>query len=533
MQKQPWYYGGVIYQIYPRSFQDSNQDGVGDLSGIIQRLDYLSWLGVDAIWLSPIFCSPMVDFGYDVANHIAVDPLFGTLDDFDELVKSAHAHNIRVILDFVPNHTSDQHAWFLESRSSRDNPRRNWYIWEDAKPDGSPPNNWRSEFGGSAWEWDKKTEQYYMHTFAVGQPELNWRNPEVVVAMCDVMRFWLDRGVDGFRVDVIHQLIKDALLRDDPPNPDYNAETDNPYDALIHKYSGYQPDVHELVREFRQIVDAYHECVLIGEIHYYAPSSDIRAFYGKSDEVHLPFNFWLILLNWHMPTLRAFIDDCEDTVPSFGFPNYVLGNHDVARVATRTGAEYIRLAAMLLLTLRGTAFIYYGDEIGMQNVDIPPDKVRDVRGLNVAGHNRDPARTPMQWDDSVNAGFSESEPWLPIDNNFTEQNVANLMKDEQSVLHLYQQLIHLRKQNPALLQGDYRVVLPNHRCWVFLRQTATHRVLVALNFSDEACDLHIPEFSQGRVMLSTQMDKAGVIDLAALSFRPYEGCIIELPSGSS
>jgi alpha-glucosidase len=529
MGRQPWYYGGVIYQIYPRSFQDSNHDGVGDLPGILRRLDYLRWLGVDAIWLSPVFRSPMVDFGYDVADYTAIDPLFGTLDDFDVLVAEAHVRDMRVILDFVPNHTSDQHPWFIESRASRDNPRRDWYIWQDARADGSPPNNWRSEFGGSAWEWDAHTEQYYLHTFAVGQPELNWRNPDVVAAMCDVMRFWLDRGVDGFRVDVIHQLLKDDRLRDDPPNPLFDPDTDNPYDALLHTHSSYQPEVHDLVRLLRRVIDEYDDRVLIGEIHYYAALSDMRAFYGQDDEVHLPFNFWLTLLDWDLSALRSFVAAYEASLPPFAFPNYVLGNHDVSRAASRIGVEGIRLAALLLLTLRGTAIIYYGEEIGMRDVEIPADRVQDVRGLNVSGHNRDPARTPMPWDTSSHAGFSTVTPWLPVDSNWERHNVAGLTRDERSILHLYRRLIGLRKHHPALRLGTYRDVLPDHAsCWVFTREADDSQLLIALNFTADDCVISVPGFSHGDMLLSSELDRSGTVDLSALCLRPYGGCIVAL-----
>ena len=526
MQDRPWWHGAVFYQIYPRSFQDSNGDGVGDLRGIINRLDYLSWLGVEALWLSPIFPSPMVDFGYDVSDYTDIDPLFGTLNDFDQLLAAAHERGIRVILDFVPNHTSDQHPWFVESRASRDNPKRDWFVWHDAKPDGSPPNNWRSEFGGSAWEWDERTEQYYLHTFAVSQPELNWQNPDVVQVMFDVMRFWLDRGIDGFRVDVLHELIKDAELRDDPINPNFDPQKDNPYDELIHQFSGYRPEVHDIVRQMRQVIDEYDDRVLIGEIQYRARLADMRAFYGEGDQVHLPFNFWLTMYDWNMPTLRQFVGQYDASVPTFGFPNYVLGNHDVLRVASRIGEAQVRIAAMLLLTLRGTPFIYYGDELGMSDAQIRDEQVQDVRGMNVYGHSRDPARTPMQWDASQHAGFSTVAPWLPVADTL---NVATESEDERSLLNLYRVLITYRRQHPAVKWGTYRLLVPDHEfCWAFLRETDSERVLVALNFSAEAQVLSLPDLNAGEIALSTELNRAGNVDLQMLHLRPHEGCIIEL-----
>jgi alpha-glucosidase len=351
------------------------------------------------------------------------------------------------------------------------------------------------------------------------------------------MRFWLDRGVDGFRMDVIHQLFKDAQLRDDPPNPDYNPKTDNPYDSLIHKYSGYQPEVHKLIRGFRQVIDEYDERVLIGEIQYFASPDDLRAFYGDGDELHVPFNFWLILLNWNMLVLREFVNAYDAVVPSFGFPNYVLGNHDVRRVATRIGETNARLAAMLLLTLRGTSFIYYGDELGMQDVEINEDQVQDVRGVNVAGHSRDPVRTPMQWDASDYAGFSDVETWLPVADDYANRNVESATQNPHSILNLYRQLIQIRKKNRALAVGSYRLLSSDHQsCWVYVRETDENSVLIALNFSAEAQTLRLPEFETGRIALSTLSDRADrneTVDLRALNLRPYEGSIIELPASAT
>ena len=344
-----WWKRGVIYQIYPRSFQDTNGDGVGDLKGIAERLDYLKWLGIDAIWISPIYPSPMADFGYDVSDYCNIDPMFGSLDDFDRLVAAAHAREIKVILDFVPNHTSSQHPWFLQSRSSRSNPQRDWYIWRDGKPNGLPPNNWLSQFGGAAWTLDALTGQYYLHSFLREQPDLNWRNPAVRAAMYDVLRFWLAR-VDGFRVDVIWLLIKDAELRDNPPNPNYR-----PDEPGIHRflpvYSADQPETHEVIAEIRRVLDQYDERVLIGEI--YLPIERLVTYYGEDlGGAHLPFNFQLILTAWTTPAIAKLITDYEAALPPGGWPNWVLGNHDQPRIAARVTAAQARIAAMLL-SLRG------------------------------------------------------------------------------------------------------------------------------------------------------------------------------------
>ena len=383
-----WWQTGVIYQIYPRSFQDTNGDGIGDLKGIERRLDYLASLGVDAIWISPIYPSPMADFGYDVADYCGVDPRFGTLADFDDLLAQAHARGLKVLLDFVPNHTSDRHPWFVESRSSRDNPKRDWYIWRDPAPDGGPPNNWISDFGGSAWEWDEATGQYYYHAFLKEQADLNWRNPAVQAAMYDVMRFWFDRGVDGFRIDVLWHMVKAADFPDNPPNPDYQPAMGDMH-RVLQLHSTDQPEVHEIAADMRAIADSYGakgrgERVLIGEI--YLPVDRLMHYYGRERaEVHLPFNFQLIDAPWEARSLATLIADYEAALPPGGWPNWVLGNHDRPRVATKRGQAQARVAAMLLLTLRGTPTLYYGDELGLSDVAIPPAQVQDPRELREPG----------------------------------------------------------------------------------------------------------------------------------------------------
>ncbi|CAN5605652.1 hypothetical protein BH24ACT20_BH24ACT20_13930 [soil metagenome] len=367
MDDKKWWQKGVVYQIYPRSFADSEGNGTGDLRGVISRLDYLEWLGIDAIWLSPIYPSPMADFGYDVSNYTDVHPMFGTLEDFDELVTEAHRRGLKVILDFVPNHTSDEHPWFVESRSSKSNPKRDWYIWADPASDEGLPNNWESNFGGPSWTWDETTGQYYLNSFDPKQADLNWRNPEVREAMYDVMRFWYERGVDGFRIDVLHIMIKDENLQDNPSDPDWEPG-DTPWDWQSRVYSEDRPEVHEISAEMRELADSYCDRVLIGEI--YLPVDRLMAYYGEDlGGVHLPFNFQLILLEyWNAGKVRRIVDEYEAALPEGGWPNWVLGNHDNYRVASRIGPERARLAQMLLLTLRGTPTVYYGDEIGMHDV---------------------------------------------------------------------------------------------------------------------------------------------------------------------
>src|SRR3984893_12179357 len=450
-----WWRHGIFYQIYPRSFQDSDGDGIGDISGVIERLPYLVALGIDAIWLSPIFPSPMADFGYDISNYVGIDSIFGTLDDFDALLSAAHARGLRVILDLVPNHTSDQHPWFTESRSSRDNPKRDWYLWREPRADGTAPTNWLSEFGGSAWAWDAGTRQYYYHAFLAQQPDLNWRNPEVRRAIYDVMRFWLRKGVDGFRVDVIWHLIKDDQFRDNPPNPNFRIGRP-PHEALLTLYSADRPEVLEVVAEMRRVVDAFEDRVLIGEI--YLPIHRLVAYYGEDLlGAHLPFNFALLSAPWHARDIARRIDDYERALPAGAWPNWVLGNHDRPRVASRVGQAQARVAAMLLLTLRGTPTMYYGDEIGMHQVAIAPGQVRDPFEKNVPGIGvgRDGCRTPMQWDATPHAGFSKAQPWLPLPDDHVHENAANLGADRQSILCLYRALIGLRKRTPALVSGAY------------------------------------------------------------------------------
>ncbi len=523
-----WWQTGTVYQIYPRSFMDSNGDGTGDLQGIISRLDYLSWLGIDALWLSPIFPSPMADFGYDVADYVNIDPLFGTLADFDSLLQQAHDRGIKVLLDLVPNHTSDEHPWFVESRSSRDNPKRDWYIWRDAGPDGGPPNNWEAMFGGGAWQFDPLTGQYYLHLFHTKQPDLNWRNPAVRQAMYDSMRFWLDRGVDGFRVDVIWLLIKDEQFRDNPLNPEWR-EGDPPWTRYQKVYTEDQPEVHTIIREMRALMDEYHERVMIGEI--YLPVPRLMTYYGESlDEAHLPFNFQLVLLPWQADVIRTAVDEYEAVLPPGAWPNWVLGNHDQHRVASRIGPAQARVAQMLLLTLRGTPTCYYGDEIGMHDVPIPPELAYDPQELLSPGFGRDPERTPMQWDASPNAGFSTATPWLPVADDYVTNNVASQRDDPTSMLSLFRRLIELRHAYPALTIGTHRSIdTGSDEVFAYLRETQGQRMLVVLNLgsSSQTLDL-LAANNHGTIVCSTHLDRLESVELSRLAIRADEGLILLL-----
>jgi alpha-glucosidase len=514
-----WWHHGTIYQIYPRSFQDSNDDGIGDLEGIRRRLPYLKDLGVDAVWLSPIFQSPMADFGYDIADYEAIDPIFGDMAAFDRLLEEAHALDLKLLLDFVPNHTSDAHQWFAESRSSRDNPKRDWYIWRDAAADGGPPNNWVSNFGGSAWAWDDHTKQYYYHAFLKEQPDLNWRNPEVRRAMFDTLRFWLDKGVDGFRVDVIWHLIKDEAFRDNPVNPAYRPGQPD-IERFLQVHSTDQEHVHDVIAEMRAVIDEYPERLLIGEI--YLPVDRLMAYYGRDNRgVHLPFNFQLIQAPWHAQTVADLIRDYEAALPEGGWPNWVLSNHDQPRIAARVGDAQARIAAMLLLTLRGTPTLYYGDELPIGKVEIPLDRIQDPWAKNEpdASFKRDSARTPMQWDGSDHAGFSSIEPWLPQTDDCSSRNVAVQADEPHSMLAFTRTLLTLRRDEPVLQSGSYKPLFVEQSVMAFQRQSDDEDSLVViLNFSNEAVEVTLPEHLHGGTVV-TAAKSAGVPGIVEQTLR--------------
>lgn len=528
-----WWQKGIIYQVYPRSFQDSNGDGVGDLKGIIKRLGYLKWLNVTAVWISPIYPSPMKDFGYDISDYENIDPLFGTMADFDELLREVHALDLKLILDLVPNHTSDQHPWFLESRSSKDNPKRDWYIWHDASPEGKEPNNWLSVFGGSAWEWDKHTGQYYYHAFLKEQPDLNWRNPEVQEAMLNLMRFWLNKGVDGFRIDVMWHMIKDKELRNNPPNPHYEQHMPD-YEKVLPVYSTDQPEVHDIVQRMRGVLDEYPERMMIGEI--YLPVHKLVTYYGKNNNgAHLPFNFLLLSIPWNAQEIASIIDEYEGALPKEAWPNWVLGNHDQPRISSRVGLQQARIAAILLLTLRGTPTIYYGDEIGMRDVPIPFDEIRDPQGLNMPDKNlsRDPERCPMQWDNSENAGFTAGKPWLRVDKIFSRENVQMQKEDRYSMLSLYRRLMQLRQQEPSLLTGSYTRIHSDSRMIVFKRQAGDHDgFLVALNFSHSPCYYKSATDWNGTVEIAAYPEAEGTLIGNTINLGGDEGIVIRLNNNS-
>ena len=550
-----WWQDGVIYQVYPRSFQDSNGDGVGDLAGILQRLDYLEGLGVDAIWISPFYPSPMADFGYDVANYTDVDPLFGTLEDFDRLIDGIHDRGMKLILDFVPNHTSDQHPWFLESRTSLKSEKRDWYLWRDpapatkeneGPPETRPPNNWMSHFGGPAWTYDETTGQFYCHSFLKEQPDLNWHNPKVRSAMYDAMRFWLERGkdkrgVDGFRMDVLWLLIKDAKFRDNPPNPEWHPG-DSSLWSVLPTYTADQPETHVIVNEMRALLDSYAGTpgkptprVLIGEI--YLPLPELVKYYGDPGPAkagltgaQMPFNFQLIQTQWSAREIAQLISQYEGLLPAGAWPNWVLGNHDQARVASRIGIYQARVAQMLLLTLRGTPTMYYGEEIGMPNGEIAPDQVKDPAEKNQPGigQGRDPERTPMLWNNTPNAGFTTGSPWLPVHCNFKAMTVEAQQRDARSILNLTKQLLHLRNVTPALHAGDVSDVFSQGYILSYRRNLGTERLQIILNLSGTNQSAWTPG---GRVMRSTNPWRPTDITShlwGDFEIWPNEGLILEL-----
>lgn len=532
VRDQNWWRHAVFYQIYPLSFADSNGDGFGDLAGIISKLDYLSdTLGVDALWLSPFFRSPMRDWGYDISDHTDVDPVFGDLETAERLIGEAHDRGMRVIVDYLINHTSDENEWFVESRSARDNPKRDWYVWRDPGPDGSCPNNWVSVFTGPAWTLDDATGQYYRHTFLPHQPDLNWRNPEVRAAMFDVARFWLDRGVDGFRVDAAHQAMKDPRERDNPPAPhDYDRPWKDmgEYDNFVHLYDSGDPDVHEVHREFRSVLDEYEgDRLAVGEIHIF-DLPEWASYYGENlDQLHMPFNFHLMACDWDASSLRVLIEAVLWHVPVGAWTNWTLGNHDESRLATRLGADNARLAALLLLTLRGTPFLYYGDELGMADVEIHDNERRDPWGDKVASLSRDGSRTPMQWTGEPNAGFTDSEPWLPVSPDFQDKNIQTMLDHEDSILNLYRGIIRIRKESSALRVGSFLShPSSSEDVLVYRKEADDDTKTMVLNLSDAWQEVDV---RSGSVILSTLDSTRSDNVNGGLSLAPREGVIVDHP----
>ncbi|MGD9091714.1 MAG: alpha-glucosidase [Anaerolineales bacterium] len=499
MDTSPWWREGVIYQIYPRSYYDTTCNGIGDLPGIIEKLDYIADLGVDAIWLSPIYPSPDADFGYDVSDYQDIDPRFGTMADFEQLLAEAHNRDLRIIMDLVLNHTSEQHPWFLEALKGVDNEYRDYYLWRDPKAGGGPPNNWGSVFGGSAWEMDQDSGQYYLHLFYKGQPDLNWRNPKVHQAMLDVFRFWCDKGVDGFRLDVFNLYYKHPQLPDNPwrliPTPPYGRK----FDWQHHIYDYNQPEMMPLLAEIRDLLDSYPGRYAVGETFGEDPASAAR--YSSPGYLHAAFNFEFTNNSWDTRRFLEIINCWEALNSDGGWPTYVLGNHDFPRPGTKYGRgendDLLKVAAAMLLTLRGTPYIYFGDEIGMRNIPIKrKEDVLDPIGRQYWPFNkgRDGCRSPMQWDSSSNAGFSSGLPWLPVHDNHPQRNVENQLQNPDSLLNFYRLLLRTRKEHIALRQGSF-LPLSNqpNQVLAYQRIAEDEALLIALNFADQPRVLDLAE----------------------------------------
>ena len=525
-----WWRDGAVYQIYPRSFADSNGDGFGDLNGIAEKLDYIQSLGVDAIWLSPIYPTPDADFGYDVSDYTNIDPRFGTLEDFDRFLAAAHQRNLRIVLDLVLNHTSDQHPWFLESKKDKSNPKRDWYLWRDPAPNGGPPNNWASIFGGPGWELDKTTGQYYFHMFYKEQPDLNWRNPEVRQAILDVFRFWLERGADGFRLDVFNCYFKDEAFRSNPVKAGIRR-----FDRLIHIYDNDQPEMLPLLEEIRGVLDEYSDRYAIGET--FLATAKSAAMYSEPGRLHAAFNFDFLKFPWRPRFYLDGVQRWEQALHPATWPTYVLNNHDVKRIATRIGKgeddERLKVAAGFLLTQRGTPFLYYGEEIGMRDIPVRKrSEIKDPIGKRYWPFmvGRDGCRSPMQWDDTLHAGFTSGTPWLPVHQNAGQRNAAAQEADPKSLLHFYRQLLNLRRETPALRNGMTIMLTHDSRAILgYLRQTADQTVLVALNFRKRYLPLVLGaelRRASWKVLLSSKGPREADIHDGLLPLAPNEVCIL-------
>ena len=533
-----WWRDGIIYQIYPRSFADSNGDGIGDLDGITANLDYLQDLGIDAIWLSPIYPSPDIDFGYDVSNYLDIDPRFGSLESFDRLTREAHARGLRIILDLVLNHTSDQHPWFTESRKSRDNLFRDYYFWRDPKPNGDPPNNWLSIFGGAGWEPDPTTGQLYFHMFTKEQPDVNWRNPAVRQYMLDVFKFWFDRGVDGFRLDVFNAYYKSETLADNPMKP-FKLDPRNlvPFFRMNHVSDIDQAEMIPLLNDIRAVADSYGETYVVGET--FVGEADTAVQYIGDDKLHAAFNFEYTRSPWWARAFYNAIQRWEKLLPAGAWPNYVLNNHDVTRSATRYARgeedDRLKVAAAMLLTMRGTPFLYYGEEIGMRDIKLARDQIKDPVGRQFWPFfkGRDGCRAPMQWSSAPNAGFSPLgvDTWLPVHPDFKTRNVMGQQADPDSLLNWYKRLVGLRKTYPALRAGAFLPVTDGTNFILsYLRQTEAETLLVALNFSSRRQQLVLGRELSGRkweLLLSNKRTSMIPVEGALIPLEPNEALIFK------
>ncbi|HLU06654.1 MAG TPA: alpha-glucosidase [Woeseiaceae bacterium] len=502
--REAWWRGAVIYQVYPRSFMDSNSDGIGDLRGVIDKLGYIADLGVDAVWVSPFFSSPMKDFGYDVSDYRRVDPIFGDLEDFDRLVDGAHRAGLRLIIDQVLSHSSDQHPWFMESRTSRNNARANWYVWADPRPDGTAPNNWLSVFGGSAWQWEPQREQYYLHNFLASQPDLNYHEPAVVRQMLEEVRFWLERGVDGLRLDAINFCYHDPRLRDNPAKPKAERvgrgyRADNPYAWQYHLYDNTQPENIVFLEQLRSLSDNYSDVVLLGEVTGENPSDTMLEYTSGCNRLHMAYNFELLSDDFSLEHIRQAVESLENNAVKC-WPCRSIGNHDVARVTTRwAGAgspdARAKLLNALLLSLKGSVCSYQGDELGLTQAVIAPEDIRDPYGMAFwpLFQGRDGCRTPMPWTGSGAAsGFTGGKPWLPVPPEHREKAVEKQLKDPDSVLQAYRGFVRWRRGQRAFRFGDIRFLDSPSETIAFVREYGADRVLAIFNFNEAPVDYRTP-----------------------------------------
>ncbi|MBX2858205.1 MAG: alpha-glucosidase family protein [Cellvibrionaceae bacterium] len=532
MRSEPWWRGAVIYQIYPRSFMDTNADGVGDLLGIVEKLDYIVSLGVDALWVSPFFKSPMLDFGYDISDYRDVDPLFGTLDDFDTLIYEAHQRGVKVMVDQVLSHTSSEHAWFTQSRESQDNPKADWYVWSDPKQDGTPPNNWLSIFGGSAWEWDSRRAQYYLHNFLKDQPDLNFHCAAVQDQILQEVEFWLARGVDGLRLDAINFCFHDKYLRDNPPKAAHERKArgfseDNPYAFQWHTYNNTQPENLDFLKRLRTLMNRYPQAVSLGEITSDDSLATMAEYTADNDKLHMAYNFELLSEEFSAGYIKNTVTTLESRLNG-GWPCWSIGNHDVPRVATRWGKNVggdnlsILLNAMLL-SLRGSVCCYQGDELGLTEAELSFEQLQDPYGITFwpKFKGRDGCRTPMPWDNTDQAGFTQAFPWLPIPEQHTAKNVAQQLTHKTSVLRSFQQFVNWRKQQAELLYGDIAFLPSCESTLAFTRSYEGGTVLAAFNLSQREQAMTLPggdwEILDGHGLAAT-------LDLSQMTLPPFGAC---------
>ncbi len=530
MSENSWWKRGIIYQVYPRSFYDKSGDGIGDIPGITEKLDYLQWLGADALWLSPVNTSPMYDYGYDISDYCDIDPLYGTMKDFDRLIKEAGRRGIRIIMDLVINHTSHLHQWFQESRSSVDSEKRDWYIWKKGR-EGGPPNNWKSSFGGSAWEYDRHTDEYYLHSFLREQPDLNWRNRELREEVFKMVDFWLKKGVDGFRLDVVNWYVKDDKFRDNPSLFKFMKGNRNKYDRN-------RAESHDIVKELRALLDLYEDRVAVGEVFCLPPGDPaLSASYlgDGTDELHMAFDFSLMYRFWGARRYYRVLKKWYNLIPGQGWPCNVTSNHDQPRGRSRYMGEEgsdarARLAAVLLLTLPGTPFIYYGEELGMKNGNLPRKDIVDPLGKRYwpVYKGRDSARTPMLWDASENAGFSKATPWLPVNSDYEKINAEVQKNDRYSILNTYKKLIEIRKKHSALHLGKWKPEIRGfHNVLAYYRKSEKETIFVVLNFSSGERKISVSNRGQWRVLFSTHRTSSEHLTDLRMTLFPYESTVIK------